>query len=357
MIQRRNQLKPEAFRELFLHFTQKAQILKTFRGYQLIGADGSRVNLPYNPSDAFSHINCIKGRKGINQIHLNTFYDLLNDIFLDAELQGIREMDEKGAFCRLLGRQKDSGRKQIFIADRGYASYNIFGHAIHNKQLFLIRVPAAFAGSMYKGPKHWLEKETEDESITVHIGRRRTKKNAQLQNYHCLSKSRHYDFIEPGSDNTDALQFRVLKFPIGEDSYEYIVTNLPKYAFPLQTIKELYNLRWNHEVAYRYLKYAGNMVHIHSLKREFLFQEIYAKLTLYNFSSFVASAVGDIKKKTEKYTYVLNHTQAQKNCILFLKGRIEDLTSMICRYLVPVRPGRKFKRNLRRQSADTLNYR
>ena len=357
MIQRRNQLKPEAFRELFLHFTQKAQILKKFRGYQLIGADGSRVNLPYNPSDAFSHINCIQGRKGINQVHLNTFYDLLNDIFLDAELQGIREMDEKGAFCRLLGRQKDSGRKQIFIADRGYASYNIFGHAIHNKQLFLIRVPAAFAGSMYKGPKHWLEKETEDESITVHIGRRRTKKNAQLQNYHCVSRSRHYDFIEPGSDNTDALQLRVLKFPIGEDSYEYIVTNLPKYAFPLQTIKELYNLRWNHEVAYRYLKYAGNMVHIHSLKRDFLFQEIYAKLTLYNFSSFVASAVGDIKKKTEKYTYVLNHTQAQKNCILFLKGRIEDLTSMICRYLVPVRPGRKFKRTLRRQSADTLNYR
>ncbi|SDL74484.1 Transposase DDE domain-containing protein [Sarcina sp. DSM 11001] len=153
------------------------------------------------------------------------------------------------------------------------------------------------------------------------------------------------------------MQFRVLKFPIGEDSYEYIVTNLPKYAFPLQTLKELYNLRWNHEVAYRYLKYAGNMVPIHSLKREFLLQEIYAKLTLYNFSSFVASAVGDIKKKTEKYTYVLNHTQAQKNCIRFLNGRIEDTASMICRYLVPVRPGRKFKRNLRRQSADTLNYR
>ena len=110
----------------------------------------------------------------------------------------------------------------------------------------LIRVPAAFAESMYKGPEHWLEKETEDENITVHIGRRRTKKNAQLQNYHCLPKSRRYDFIEPGSDNTDALQLRVLKFPIGEDSYEYIVTDLPQYAFPLQTIKELYNLRWNH---------------------------------------------------------------------------------------------------------------
>ena len=334
MIQRRNQLKPEAFRELFLHFTQKAANLKTFNGYQLIGADGSRVNLPYNPSDPFSHINCIKGRKGINQVHLNTFFDLLNDIFLDAEIQGIREMDEKDAFCRLLGRQKDSGRKQIFIADRGYASYNVLAHAIHNKQLFLIRVPERFAKSIYKGQKHWLENTTEDENITVHIGRKRTKKNTQLQNYHCLPKNR-----------------------LGEDSYEYIVTNLPKYAFPLQTIKELYNLRWNHEVAYRYLKYAGNMVHIHSLKRDFLFQEIYAKLTLYNFSSFVASAVGDIKKKTKKYTYVLNHSQTQKSCIRFLNGRVEDIADVICRYLVPVRPGRKFKRTLRRQSADTLNYR
>ena len=57
-----------------------------------------------------------------------------------------------------------------------------------------------------------------------------------------FAKNRHYDFIEPESDDTDALQLRVLKFPIEEDSYEYIVTNLPKYAFPLQTIKELYNL-------------------------------------------------------------------------------------------------------------------
>ena len=54
-----------------------------------------------------------------------------------------------------------------------------------------------------------------------------------------------------------------------EDSYEYIVTNLPAYAFSLSTIKNLYNLRWNEETAFRHLKYAGNMVHIHSLKKVF----------------------------------------------------------------------------------------
>ena len=72
MIQRRNQVKPEAFRELFTRFTKQFPVLKTFNGYQLVACDGSRLNLPYNPSDPDSFIQCISGREGINQIHLNS---------------------------------------------------------------------------------------------------------------------------------------------------------------------------------------------------------------------------------------------------------------------------------------------
>ena len=126
---------------------------------------------------------------------------------------------------------------------------------------------------------------------------------------------------------------------------------------PLDKIKELYNLRWNIETAYRHLKYAGNMVHIHSLKKEFLIQEIYGKLTLYNFAAALMAINESVQKKTDKYTYVLNHTQVQRICIRFLRGSIQKVEEMIARFLVPVRPGRKFKRNLRRQSADTLLYR
>ena len=129
------------------------------------------------------------------------------------------------------------------------------------------------------------------------------------------------------------------------------------YVFTSEMIKKLYFLRWNEETAFRHLKYAGNMVHIHSLKKEFLIQEIYAKLTLYNFSSFINSSVEKAERKTDKYLYVKNHTQVQKLCIRFLKGMIQDIKSLIVRYLVPVRPGRTFGRNLRRQSADTLAYR
>lgn len=359
MIQRRNQIKLEAFSALFYRFLQTIKVIRTFFGYQLIATDGSRLNLPYNPSDPDTFIQCIKGRKGINQLHLNTLYDPLNDIFLDVELQTVHQLDEKKAFCSSLDKLalSSSRQKRIFLADRGYASYNVFAHACHNGQLFLIRVPEFFAKGICTRREHWLEDEYVDQEVSVHIGRRRTKENLMLENYHNIPTRGHYDHLEAGSKEVDRLSLRVLKFPIGEGTYEYIVTNLPACSFSLSTVKELYRLRWSHETAYRHLKYAGNMVRLHSRKKEFLLQEIYAKLTAYNFTSAIAAAVGSIEKTTERYTYTVNHTQMQKNCIRFLKGLIKDVDAIIKKFIVPVRPGRKFKRILRRQSADTLNYR
>ena len=308
MVQRRNQVKPEAFKALFLLFTKQIPIRNTFHGYQLVACDGSRINLPYNPADPDSFIQCIEGRKGINQIHLNALYDPLNDIFLDAILQGIHDMDEKGALVSLLNRHANSELKRIYICDRGYASYNIFACAIHNLQLFLIRVPESFAMNLCPGSEHWLDGSSADELISINIGRRNTKKLRELENYHYLSANRHYDYLDAGSDETDCLQIRVLKFKISENSYEYIVTNLPKYAFSLSCIKELYAIRWSQETAFRHLKYSGNMVHIHSLKKEFLIQEIYGKLTLYNFSAWLSASVC-VRENNIKYEYVVNHTQ------------------------------------------------
>ena len=88
-----------------------------------------------------------------------------------------------------------------------------------------------------------------------------------------------------------------------------------------------------------------------------VYQEIYAKLTLYNFSSFVASVVGRERRSGSGSTFRLDFSRVQKICIRFLKGLVADPYDLIRRYLVPVRLGRSFPRNLRRQSADTLNYR
>ena len=356
MIQRRNQIHSSAFKELFYRFTDKIPILKKQFGLRILACDGSRINLPFDPRDKYTYIHYIKDRKGINQVHLNALYDPLNDFFVDAELQPVPQLDEKAAFCHFL-KSYGSDQKTLFIADRGYASYHIFATAIHLHRYFLIRIPQSFALSISTERDSWLSHDEEDLSVTVHIGRRRLSDSSLYENYHYFPKRRHYDFIEPGSSAVDILKFRVLKFPIADNSFEYIVTNLPSY-FSIDKIKFLYRIRWGVETAFRHLKYAGNMVHIHSLKTDFLFQEIFAKLTFYNFSSFMAASVRDsVEKSTDKYRYVLNHTQVLKSSLRFLRGSISDFLSAVKGSLVPVRPGRSFNRNMRRQSADTLAYR
>ena len=42
------------------------------------------------------------------------------------------------------------------------------------------------------------------------------------------------------------------------------------------------------------------MVHIHSLKKELLLQEIYGKLTFYNFSSYLLIVMDGLQKETER---------------------------------------------------------
>lgn len=39
------------------------------------------------------------------------------------------------------------------------------------------------------------------------------------------------------------MEFRVLRFPISEDTYECVITNLPSTEFNLEEIKKLYAMR------------------------------------------------------------------------------------------------------------------
>ena len=68
-------------------------------------------------------------------MHFSAFYDILNGLYLDAEISSVREMDEKSDCVKLLDRSEV--KKALLIADRGYENYNIFAHAIEKNWKFL----------------------------------------------------------------------------------------------------------------------------------------------------------------------------------------------------------------------------
>ena len=59
-----------------------------------------------------------------------------------------------------------------------------------------------------------------------------------------VDQAASFDYIKYGSEDTYDLTFRIVRFPISEDTYECLVTNLPEKNFPVEKLKEIYNSRW-----------------------------------------------------------------------------------------------------------------
>ena len=139
LVQRRGKILPEAFYYLFRCYAETIHVRKKYDGYRLLAADGSDVNTPHDKNSAFYHKGeVVRGVqvKGFNQLHLNTLYDVLNKTYIDASIN----KNERAAVIAMINRY--GGPKGIFMADRGYPSYNLIEYLNRNPLLdYLIRVP------------------------------------------------------------------------------------------------------------------------------------------------------------------------------------------------------------------------
>lgn len=111
------------------------------------------------------------------------------------------------------------------------------------------------------------------------------------------------------------MDIRVTRIKLSDGSYECLVSNLPMPEFTSDDLKDIYHARWNIETSFRYLKYAVGMTSFHAKKVEFVKQEIFAKLTLYNFSAFITNhaSASMNKRKNNKHDYKINFSMATKN--------------------------------------------
>ena len=295
--------------------------------------------------------------KPFSAYHLNTSYDLLECTYDDIVLQGNAVMNENGAFNEIVDRY--DGPKAIFIADRGYESINSFVKVGMKNNKYLIRVKDIHSRTSVLrsfGP-------FPDAEFDMHIRRTLTTKQtneikAHPEIYKFVPKNQRFDFFD-GSPYFD-FECRVVRFKISDDTYESIVTNLDESEFNIQDIKELYHLRWEIETSYRELKYHLDLNTLHSKKRMFIEQEIYAKLVLYNFCSRVSNNI-KIKEKDRKYEYQLNYVRAFHIIRNYLKEKggknPPDIESLIAKEILPIRPNRQNERKVKAKSPVSFNYR
>lgn len=62
-------------------------------------------------------------------------------------------------------------------------------------------------------------------------------------------------------------------------------------------------MRWGIKTSFRELKYCIGLINLHGKSDEFVTQEIYSALTMYNFCNRIATAVVIEQKDSNKHAY------------------------------------------------------
>lgn len=357
-IQARDKVKVDAFQHLFNKFNDKTKSIKSFKGYRLLAIDGSELpidNTIYDEETTL--IKCNQSNKQYSAFHLNALYDLLEYTYDDVIIQGEAKKDENGAFCDLVDRYK--GEKAIFIADRGYESYNGFEHVVKSGNKYLIRVKDIKSKtSMARSFGPYSSNEFDIEVHRTLTLRNTNEIKAHPEIYKFCPQNMRFDYMDK-EHNTYEFSCRIVRFKLDNGTYETIITNLDKDEFDSFAIKELYHMRWGIETSFRKLKYAIGLNALHSKKRNLIKQEIYAQMILYNLCQRIVTKI-KVPKSSTKYEYQLNYTRAIHIIREFIKkktGGAPPVDNLIAKELLPIRPGRSDKRNVKSKSPVCFNYR
>lgn len=355
--QQRSKVLPEAFEYLFQSFTQEnISHNNTFKGYKLIACDGSNLTIATNPSDAETAYKSNQYGTITNHLHLNAFFDVLNRIYLDAVLQTASEYQEYRACIKMM--ERSPLVKAILIADRGYENYNVMAHAINKGWKFVIRIKDIGSNGIASGLK-LPKSDTFDTDISLTFTRQQAKAKKEA-GYKFMPTCQTFDYLPVKSKDTYALSFRIVRFPISDDSYEVLLTNLNRHDFSIETLKEIYNLRWGIETSFRELKYAIGLTSFHARKVDYIKQEVFARLLLYNYCELITTHV-IVQMKNKDKTKQVNFTVAIYICREYLRQKRNlsppDVIKLIEKHILPVRPGRKDPRKVKPQASVSFLYR
>lgn len=298
-VQQREKILPEALESLFHSFTSSAVNPNYYDGYRMLAVDGSDLCITHNPKDEENHFHATENAKGYNLLHLNAMYDLCSRVYVDAIVQPGRKENEFQALTDMVDRS-DFKEKTIVVADRGYESYNVFEHVAKKGWNYVIRVKDISSNGIISGIS-LPDQETFDIEYRILLTRRQTNEiKAHPEKYKFMPKNQNFDYLPVGDKGIYTINFRIVRFPISENTYEVIITNLTEKEFPAERIKEIYHLRWGIETSFRELKYAIGLTNLHSKKAAYIAQEIFARLTMYNFCEMITTQVV-IQQKDRKY--------------------------------------------------------
>ena len=357
-VQSRAKLHPDALPFLFSRFVKASDAKLLYKGLRLFAVDGTTIQIPFTPEDKDSLVIYSDQIQPVNMLHLNALYDLCGHTYADVILEGKQVYNEQRALIQLC--RRNPFPNALFIADRGYESINLMAHVQQCKALFLIRVRDA-CGLVSGLPLP--ETDEFDASFSLRLSPRKDKLTRSLfQDKHrykyVQSNKLDYSDLTLDAEGFFLLRFRLVRFRVSDNLFETVVTNLDQKSFPPSELRRLYAVRWGIESSFRKLKYTLALLAFHAKKVEYIQQEIFARLIMYNFCELITSHT-IIHTAHRKLSYAVNFSASVHICRQFFRGNVSPplIETLISRFVSPIRPDRSFSRTPHRKGLVSFLYR
>ena len=329
---------------------------KRYKGYRLLGIDGSDIRLPHSPEIA-TEFGCHS--VGMPMSSVSILYDVENRLTLESDL-GKCYASEREQAMRHLEKliRMEGGRlktKTIVLFDRGYPSMQLLCFLQKHGIDFVIRCTAS---AFVKPAIDFAQSGSTDSILTIKL-------DELSRNAYSSVKSYLNDFKE--------LRLRIVRLsrPNGQDMF--LLTSLVDSSeFSIADFEELYHKRWGVETQFDYLKTTMELENFASKTVLGIRQEFYATIFCANLYELIAQDAEEeyqsskVDKEGEDYTKI-NHRVAAglvKNEIIELLYSDVPIAMIYERVLQKVKrnriiskPNRSFERKVRNKRKFYQNNR
>jgi hypothetical protein len=339
-VQSRKKVNPDLFYALNHliakeYYTDNDENVKLHKGLRVLSIDGSTINLPVT-EDTVAQYGFFNNHKKTDDVvigRVSVLYDVLNEIVIDGLLRPFKEGEVTLAYEHF----KYVGKGDLIIMDRGYPGFELAYTLQQKGAHFLFRCKEAFSNQV----KAFYESGKRDAIIELKAKQHQSFKNLP---YH--------------QDST--IKVRVLRIELDSGETEILMTSLlDKKMFPYKEFKNLYFKRWGVETYYDRFKNIISVENFSGTSHQFIQQEFNCALYMSNMQTILTQEAQDEaeeKYKDRKYEYKINRSVS----LSFIRERLlqlysnknetekilAELKQLFILNVIPVRPGRRYKRDV-----------
>jgi hypothetical protein len=314
---------------------------KQWKGMKLFAVDGSSVLLPDTEEMRSKFGISIGSTSGVGSpvARICVLYDVLNQIAVKGFLHPYTVSEEEVTLNLL---ENLDLAQSLLLFDRGYPSYWLIYKLMEKKTHFVMRA----ASNANNTVKTFLAGKETDLTLEFYPP------------YASLKKLRD---MGVNISKQTPVKIRLVKVMLNTGEIEVLITNLyDATSYSVESLKEVYHLRWGIETYYGYIKDELQLGQFSGLNSICVEQDFAANLFLFNLQSIIEKQCEPTLKtigKNRKYQYKVNKNVSWASLkyrvvkLFLVENTFEilfELQKLFCRYLEPIRPNRKYPRKKKR---------